>query len=751
VLARAPADGELARTAADSELARAGDGDLVRGWVAAGWLALVATGCGSCEEAPAVPFKLDQGTAPTTAPLQPPDAGTSTASDDAFAPREGRAYGDGTRRVALEGGVLELGEGSVRASLDVDLDGDHKLDALLVTVDATGAPRLATAARMPEGYAVPAPVAALAPGAERCVLEAILLRQFAPGFASLRGEIRCATSLSASTAAAGAPPGAASPAPPAPQPGDGAPTSAATSATPSVTTSAVPAPMTQHLWIVALAALPRVASHLAWSAPLRPESGVLVLHDVALSHGDFDADGHGDVEARFAFRRTLDSEPATLALRFFDRPAGLARDPTEPETTLRSLTDKARDKLRRDPAGALAGADRVLALYSALCREGGEPMVRFDEVDGIPCGRSRAAGRAMAIRVAGLARTGAVPTAIEALAALASDAYDVPRVDHDRVREAFAAVATKDRAWRKGPALAPTPGPRAQLSAVAFLDEDTLLLRGASPRRFAIGEGSTSPDVVDADTRITDPSGRLVAVEVFRACDGYHLRTVPSAQVVGALVGVASASEPLLVAAPPPPGARCPGPLAPSVRDDRGRFRVLDWTERGVLLARGGELWRLALDTEGMATAPALPVPPAEGARPRRPGALGEDGRHLALASELGVAIVERATGRTVFVPFAGSELESPGPRTTTDVAVSPSGRRAAIVHAGHVFVAIEAAATAPAPDAPPASTSTAPAPDAPPASTTGATAAPPASPPPASPASPTAPTPPTSLPPPAP
>ena len=696
---------------------------------AVGLLALVLAGCGSCDEEHAVPFKLDAGATPGTATMRSPDAATDPLAmvPGAFAARDGRTHGEGTRRVDVAGAAIEIAEGSIRASLDVDLDADQDPDALLVRTDATGASALVMGVREAAGYATPRTIEVLAPAAG-CALEDLALRQFAPGFVSVRAQARCTTSLPASMAAAtptaprgprpstpatGAavgPTGPAAPTPPAPKPG--------VPAHAQPTTPAPPAPITQHLWIATVEALPRSVAHVDWDAALHAEPDAMRVQDVALTGADFDADGHDDIEVRVALRHALDTETATLALKMLDRPAGLARDPAEPETTLRALADKARDKLRRDPARALAGADQVLALYAALCREGGRPAVRFDDVGGLPCGRSRAAGRATAIRVAALARTGALPAAIDGLGMLDNAAYEVPTVDRDRVRDAFAAIASTTLAWRKGPPLAPAPAPAAHLSDIAFIDEDSLLLRGTPPARYAITDASATPAGVDGNPLITDPSGRWAAVNVFRDCDGYRLRVVSAAQVVAGIVAGASASEPLVVAVAPPPGAPCPGTLPPASRADDGGLRVLDWIEGGVLFARGDQLWRLALDGDAKATAPAAPVAPTDSVRPRHAGAISESGRHLALVTKLGVAVVDRTSGATLLVPLAGSELESAGATmsTATQVAVSPSGRRVAITHGGHVYVTIEKPPepVAPAaPGAPPAPGATAPAPGA--------------------------------------
>ncbi len=663
-------------------------------------LTAVLSGCGACEEGEhSVPFKRDEPVSTPT--LAAPDAATD-AGADAFVPVEGGTHPTGTQRIDFADGTsIEIADGTLRAWLTVDLDADADLDALLVTATATGELVLARAERRGDSFTAPHSVAALGAGAEACALETPSLRRFAAGFVSVHAETRCAASLSARTAA-----GLDDAAP--------APTS-------TPTPHAPPSPA-EHLWIVTIEPLPRIAEHVSWESGSAREPGAVVVDSVALSSADLDADGHADIELKVALRRTLDPEPFTLTLALFDRPAGLARDPAQPEASLRRLADGARDALRRDPARALASADRVLALHAAVCREAGRASLRFDDASGLACGRSRAAGRAAAVRAAALARTGALLAAIEAYDALATEAYDVPGVDRDRAREALAAQASKTLSWRKGPALDLASGPAARLSAVAFVDEDTLLLRGNAPRNYALADGAESPTGVAGDVLVSDPSGHFAIVGVVRTCEGHALRTVLASQVVAGIVGGRSVSEPLVLASAPPPGARCPGKLLPPLRDDAGGWRVLDWTESGVLLVRAGELWRLALDEAAKAAQPAVRVAATEDAQPRHAGALSTSGRHLALVTQLGVAVVDRATGAATLVPFAGSELAQAAARTALDVAVSPSGRRVAIAHAGHVFVASEQAPAPATPIAPaiPNTTPTTPAapiaPEAPPA-----------------------------------
>ncbi|HTG36474.1 MAG TPA: hypothetical protein VLB76_26450, partial [Thermoanaerobaculia bacterium] len=109
-------------------------------WLRAAWpatasallLLLAADGCSRCGGDRAVPFKRGAAAAGAA------DGGSATAA--ASSARAGTAYPTGTTGVELGGQRFELAAGSVRAALDVDLDGDGSPDGLIVTDDPAGVP-----------------------------------------------------------------------------------------------------------------------------------------------------------------------------------------------------------------------------------------------------------------------------------------------------------------------------------------------------------------------------------------------------------------------------------------------------------------------------------------------------------------------------------------------------------------------------------------------------------------------------------
>ena len=112
-----------------------------------------------------------------------------------------------------------------------------------------------------------------------------------------------------------------------------------------------------------------------------------------------------------------------------------------------------------------------------------------------------------------------------------------------------------------------------------------------------------------------------------------------------------------------------------------------------MLLARGHALSLLALDAQGRSAAPAVALPDSEALPASGGGELSADGRFLALSTPLGLAIRDRRSGATRLIALPE------GAQPITDLALSPSGARIALLHGGALFVGVPAQpAPAPAP-----------------------------------------------------
>jgi hypothetical protein len=414
-----------------------------------------------------------------------------------------------------------------------------------------------------------------------------------------------------------------------------------------------------------------------------PADGEAARVAAALLSKDLDTDGHSDLVLALTARGG--GLPETkIDVELWSRAGGLSIGSREPEATLLALADRAKTERKRNPAKAGELAQQVLSLHAALCREAGGVLLRVGGAQGLPCGASLAAGRAASVHAAVLASQGRLLEAIEVHETLRQPAYRLTDNDWERARSALSARAQGDaQEFRAGPSIALPAAPAVHRAAIAFLDEQRLLLRGEPARSYDLGSGQVAPIGMPGDTVLHDPSGRLAIAAVQRSCQGYHLSIVAASQIALGVVAGASAAEPLISAAAPPASARCPQPLAPEQRRDSGGFSVLAWTAQGVVLARGRALWLLPLDAAGRAAAPASEI--AQGAPiaglPPHSSELTPDGRYHALLTPLGVAIHDRRQGGARLVPLPE------GGGAVTDIAVSPSGQRVAIVRGGKVLV----------------------------------------------------------------
>jgi hypothetical protein len=108
------------------------------------------------------------------------------------------------------------------------------------------------------------------------------------------------------------------------------------------------------------------------------------------------------------------------------------------------------------------------------------------------------------------------------------------------------------------------------------------------------------------------------------------------------------------------------------------------------LFARGAALTVVPLDEQGRATTGPRAIAPTETIpTPLAPGPLDASTRYFALTTNEGVTVVDRASP-------AHSKLVRPPPSCNggqvSDAALSPSGRRIAMLCAGHLYLAEPAA-----------------------------------------------------------
>jgi hypothetical protein len=632
-------------------------------------------GCKGCHRGTPVPFKRGEtGTPEVTA--APGDRSPVTATT----PEIGTTYPDGTSEIKLADSVLKVAAGRISASLSVDLDQDHDRDGLLAVVAPEGPVLLQYAERTEVGLSELRDVTAILPArSDRRV-----------GHSEIRTLGNSLILVSIDLVSDTPPPapdiqGAAGQ-PPSPNAIKGAPSASPASAE-SPASGGKPSDESikeSHFWVVSRERQPRVLEHFA----VLPATENRAAGEFNLTFsGDTLAPGQSaGIVTQIAYRPVASGATINIDLQWLNWPTGLARDPIQPEKSFEELATRSGKLLATDPDQALRLADQVLSLHGALCRETGATRLVVGDSHGITCGSSAATGKAAANKTVALAKRGQLFAALDSYAAQETPSYRVLETDRVAALEAIYALATvSETTWQQGPIHQLPPGRGVRLSAIAFLDDNSLLLRGAAPLRYDLTDHSYQPvDPALGNTEIRDPSERFAIDDIYRACEGYKLRIVSSAKSSAAKTkGQEVVSEPLIEPRPAPPSSNCPEPMV-SASGDRGGFSVLGWGGKGILLAKAGRLWLLPLDTEAhalselVAIAPGRPVP-----GPIQIGAITSDGRAFALLTIAGVVL--RAIGGTPYQKVFRPSLWDYS--RASDPAVSPSGKKIALLYGGRILI----------------------------------------------------------------
>jgi hypothetical protein len=342
------------------------------------------------------------------------------------------------------------------------------------------------------------------------------------------------------------------------------------------------------------------------------------------------------------------------------------------------------------PVPALATAAKALDLHRLVCRESGQAKLWVDDARGLPCGPSAAAGKAAAAKTIALAKLQSLLPALSARSELErSPAYQLDAKSRDRVAKAIGAIrGDTEFRWQMGPPLRAPSSPAVRLPALGFIDEEHLLLRGPIAQSFDLRTYTGTPTGIPGSVHATDRGQHFAITDIFRSCSGYQLRIVPASQLIGGIVTGASVSEPLLERADTEfePGSCSDHNFSKS---DRGGYTLLGLHEGGALFARGASLIALPLDATGRAAEPRALGPNDRAPVLDAPGALDASGRFFANASSEGVVVVDRST------PSNSKLVRKPASCATgpvSDAALSPSGRKLAMLCGGHVYVAAPAA-----------------------------------------------------------
>ncbi|WP_394838161.1 hypothetical protein LVJ94_14745 [Pendulispora rubella] len=421
--------------------------------------------------------------------------------------------------------------------------------------------------------------------------------------------------------------------------------------------------------IVSLAAPARVLFSTTIADP--PSAPTL---SVEADGSDRDHDGVDDVTLRVTLEGGAPPfEPGpkvSAVLRWFDRPAGMSRDPAEPDASLRVLAGSAATRAARakDAPGVPIFVRQLRALYGSICSEGGSPRM-----SGVSCGTSRALEEGGLAEVRAYAVMGDALRAISALdRAQRAPATHTPARTNDAQAWITQAATPATNANLRVVAAVPqierskSPG----WGALAFEPSGKLLVRtlaGVVRVDPVQGDEAEAGDVRTWSSRVVSPDGTYRFIEAYSACDGVALHAT--------LAPTADADfHDIALPVAPPLSARCaagkgePAPVIP-----------IAWGAAGLEAIVAGEPILVAAD---YARASALSVPLDQQGPPGSPRS--PNGKTLAVPTPQGIVV--RAAGKTRL--FRAKELEG-GYGELRDCTVSDDGARVACVRGGRAFVGV--------------------------------------------------------------
>jgi len=249
--------------------------------------------------------------------------------------------------------TLVLQAGYALAALQLDLDGNEPVDALVVSADPqevrlqAAYPRgLDVSARAIDSFLVPS----------HCTEPVAGIRQLSTSLVGVRVEHSCETGKRT------------------------------------------------NFWLVTIEAQPRVRERITVLPP-NEQSGSAIEIDIGVE--DRDADGYDDVVANLRIGE------ADIPLAWLNRPGGFARDGSQPEASLQELANGAWESLSSNLAGANTRALAVLDAFVALCRESGAARIGLSGTQGLQCQQSPATARALSVAMTAAIRRGSFVRALE--------------------------------------------------------------------------------------------------------------------------------------------------------------------------------------------------------------------------------------------------------------------------------------------------------------------------------------------------
>lgn len=424
------------------------------------------------------------------------------------------------------------------------------------------------------------------------------------------------------------------------------------------------------------AALLSVALELRLLRP--PPSEALA---VTLDGSDLDGDGRDDVTATLTLSGSVapfappggkGGAGETAVTRWFDRPAGLSRDPSEPEASVRAraaaIVIEARKK--QGAAGALASVRQLRRLRASLCEEANSGMISAS-AGSMRCAETRSVedlAHAEGLAALTLRDPARALAALGRLEALSTTAGPRRKELERAIAKEFGEVAAK--ALHTAAAV-PSGGKGLELGPLAFEPSGDLLVRGEASTVRVAAEGFAETPVGEIPPwprEVSAPTGGegMTLLSVEQRCAAPTL-------LAGVRLGGQKREAALPVLVPvTPAGAPASGACAavPSVA-----ARVLDVAAGGLVVAVGAELAAIAVGADGgpavQALVAPLPIGPTVRGTARSP-----DGSTVALPA-----------GRGVLVWGAGAKLWTGDPARGTTCVPSNAGERLACVVDGKAVI----------------------------------------------------------------
>ena len=289
------------------------------------------------------------------------------------------------------------------------------------------------------------------------------------------------------------------------------------------------APSPRRFLLAAFAPVPSIR----WSARVaEPPSGWQFAVDADAP--DRDGDGVDDPTISFALEGGGPPyEPGdriVARLRYWDRPAGLSRDRTEPEASFQIVAQHASARAGKKATAIVVPSlvRRLRLLHAALCTEAGSPWIDIGGDHGIGCGASRGMEDAAAAEVKASLTMGDVLTAVVARERLSNGiAQKTTKTRNEIDKQILAAMPVQ---WATTKDLRSTPSTPSKGSiawgALAFEKAGTLVIRTSTgvirvdPLTLDDGEANDVPTWT-WEVGVPGKDARLSAV--VDACDAPYL------------------------------------------------------------------------------------------------------------------------------------------------------------------------------------------------------------------------------------